>query len=114
MEMQNHLEQNFVGKLPVECLTGKMTLEMRPSLINKGIIIKRALTQNQEIEFILCAGDDKTDEDMFRILERIELGGIELIQFTVVVGSNDKKTMANWRVDSTQEFIQILKQLCQK
>jgi trehalose-phosphatase len=113
MEMQNHLEQNIVGKLPVECLAGKMTVEMKPSLVNKGAIIKRALTQNPETEFILCAGDDKTDEDMFRILERIELGGTSIVQFAVVVGSPDssRKTMANWKVDSSQEFVQVLGQL---
>ncbi|GAA5808871.1 hypothetical protein MFLAVUS_002270 [Mucor flavus] len=111
MEMQNHLEQNFVGKLPVECLTGKMTVEIRPSLVNKGVIIKRALTQNADIDFILCAGDDKTDEDMFRILERIELGGIELIKFTIIVGSPDRKTLANWKVDSSKDFVRILQQL---
>lgn len=112
MEMQNHLEQNIVGKLPVECLTGKMTVEIRPSLINKGVIIKRALTQNAEIEFVLCAGDDKSDEDMFRILERTELGGLNLVQFKIIVDSLDgRKTLANWKVDSSHEFVQMLEQI---
>jgi trehalose 6-phosphate synthase/phosphatase len=113
MEMLNHLEQNVAGKLPVECLSGKMMVELRPRLINKGVIIKRAMTQNPNIEFILCAGDDKSDEDMFRILERIELGGIEVIKFTIIVGSLDsRKTLANWKVDSTHEFVQMLNTLC--
>lgn len=110
--MQNHLEQNVVGKFPIECMIGKMNVEIRPSLVNKGVIIKRALTQNPDIEFILCAGDDKTDEDMFRTLERIELGGKPIVQFTINVGSQDRKTLANWRIDSYQEFIKVLEELC--
>lgn len=113
MELSNHLEQNVVGKLPVECLSGKMTVEIRPSLINKGVIIKRTTTKNPNVEFILCAGDDKSDEDMFRVLEKMELGGIQLIQFTIIVGSLDsRKTLANWRVNSTHEFLEMLKTLC--
>lgn len=88
-----------------------MNVEVRPSLINKGNIIKRAVTQNPEIEFIFCAGDDRTDEDMFRILERMELGGRELILFTVIVGNVSRKTIANWKVDASQDLIHILQDL---
>lgn len=112
--MQNHLEQNVVGKLPVECLPGKMNVEMRPSLVNKGTVIKRAITQNPDIEFILCAGHDRSDEDMFRIMERIEIGGNAMIKFTVIVGSVDGKTLADWKVDSPQELVFILEKLNKK
>jgi trehalose 6-phosphate synthase/phosphatase len=105
------LEQNIVGKLPVECLAGKMNVEIRPSLINKGNIIKRAITQNPDVEFIFCAGDDRTDEDMFRILERMELGGIEMILFTVIVGNVTRKTIASWKVDASQDLVYILQDI---
>lgn len=110
-ELQNHLEQNLVGKLPVECLLGKKNVEVRPSLVNKGVIIKRAISQNQEADFIFCAGDDRTDEDMFRILERMEIGGIEMIQFTVIVGNFNRKTLANWKLDSSQDLLHVLQSL---
>ncbi|KAL7310863.1 hypothetical protein PS15m_010305 [Mucor circinelloides] len=110
-ELQNHLEQNVVGKLPVECLVGKMNVEVRPSLVNKGVIIKRAITQNPDIEFMFCAGDDRTDEDMFRILERMDLGGFQMIQFTIIVGSVDRKTLAGWKLDSCQDLLDVLQVL---
>jgi trehalose-phosphatase len=110
-ELQNHLEQNVVGKLPVECLTGRMNVEMRPSLINKGSIIKRAIAQNPDIEFVFCAGDDRSDEDMFRT---IEIGGIDMIKFTVIVGPIERKTLANWKVNSTREFVSIMEKLAKK
>ena len=36
--------------------------------VNKGEIVKRILYSHPDAEFIFCAGDDKTDEDMFRAL----------------------------------------------
>lgn len=67
-ECQNHLENAVLSKLPVEILVGKKNLEVRPTIINKGEIVKRLLSQHEDVEFVLCAGDDKTDEDMFRAL----------------------------------------------
>ncbi|KAF9917418.1 threalose-6-phosphate phosphatase, partial [Lobosporangium transversale] len=67
-ECQNHLENAVLSKLPVEILVGKKNLEARPTIVNKGEIVKRLLSQHPDVEFVLCAGDDKTDEDMFRAM----------------------------------------------
>ncbi|KAI7832183.1 glycosyltransferase family 20-domain-containing protein [Gamsiella multidivaricata] len=67
-ECQNHLENAVLSKLPVEILVGKKNLEVRPTIVNKGEIVKRLLSQHTDVEFVMCAGDDKTDEDMFRAL----------------------------------------------
>ncbi|KAF9289759.1 threalose-6-phosphate phosphatase [Mortierella alpina] len=74
-ECQNHLENAVLSKLPVEILVGKKNLEVRPMIVNKGEIVKRLLSQHPEVEFVLCAGDDKTDEDMFRALAGVSNGG---------------------------------------
>lgn len=47
---------------------GKKNLEVRPIAVNKGEIVRRILYTNPDAEFVFCAGDDKTDEDMFRAL----------------------------------------------
>ncbi|KAF9362494.1 threalose-6-phosphate phosphatase [Mortierella sp. NVP85] len=70
-ECQNHLENAVLSKLPVEILVGKKNLEVRPTIVNKGEIVKRLLSQHPDVEFVMCAGDDKTDEDMFRALAGI-------------------------------------------
>jgi len=62
------LETNVAPKRPIEVLVGKKNLEVRPIAINKGEIVKRLLYSNPDAEFVFCAGDDKTDEDMFRAL----------------------------------------------
>ncbi|PWZ00265.1 hypothetical protein BCV70DRAFT_231880 [Testicularia cyperi] len=68
-ECQAHLENlTSQNKLAIETLVGKKNLEVRPLAINKGEIVKRILYEHPDAEFVFCAGDDKTDEDMFRTL----------------------------------------------
>ncbi|SPO41190.1 related to trehalose-6-phosphate phosphatase [Pseudozyma flocculosa] len=68
-ECQAHLENlTSHNKLPVEVLVGKKNLEVRPLAVNKGEIVKRLLYDHPDADFVFCAGDDKTDEDMFRTL----------------------------------------------
>jgi trehalose 6-phosphate synthase/phosphatase len=106
-ECQNHLENAVVSKLPVEILVGKKNLEVRPININKGEIVKRILTLHPEAEFVFCAGDDKTDEDMFRALLRSDVVKEEDI-FAVTVGPSDKKTLANYHVDSSEDVVDVI------
>lgn len=114
MECQNHIEQNFVGKQPIECLPNKMNVEVRHNLINKGSVVNRVVAQNDTIDFVLCVGDDKTDEDMFRTLERIQASGTEVVQFIVIVGSHERKTLAKWRIESSTKFLDLLNLLSQE
>lgn len=65
-ECQNHLESAISSKLPVDIMLGKKNLEVRPSMINKGEMVKRLLNRGEEYDFIMCAGDDRTDEDVSR------------------------------------------------
>ncbi|KAJ6560111.1 trehalose-phosphatase [Mycena capillaripes] len=56
---QEQLETNLAPKWPIEVSTGNKILEVKPLAINKGEIVKRLLYENQDAEFIFCAGDDK-------------------------------------------------------
>ncbi|KAI9477987.1 MAG: glycosyltransferase family 20-domain-containing protein [Benjaminiella poitrasii] len=105
-ECQNHLENAILSKMPVEVLVGKKNLEARPKATNKGEIIKRLLSANTDIDFIMCCGDDKTDEDMFKVLKKVgsnKQAGLPI--FSVVVGVEDKKTMATWRLPTVQDVL---------
>ncbi|WFD32405.1 hypothetical protein MSPP1_003451 [Malassezia sp. CBS 17886] len=66
--LDNIMTQN---DLPVEVVVGKKNVEVRPLAINKGEIVHRILYANPDTEFVFCAGDDKTDEDMFRFLSSL-------------------------------------------
>ncbi|KAI8622700.1 glycosyltransferase family 20-domain-containing protein [Chytriomyces sp. MP71] len=114
-ECQNHLENAILSKLPVEVLIGKKNLEVwfhsiwfqvRPISINKGEIVKSLLQSQPDTDFVLCAGDDKTDEDMFKALSRSNMPEDEC--FTVTIGSATKKTKALWHVVKPEELIDLL------
>ena len=48
-------------------MTGKANLEVRPKFVNKGEIAKRLVLEygEQPPEFVLCLGDDFTDEGVY-------------------------------------------------
>jgi trehalose-phosphatase len=48
-------------------MTGKANLEVRPRFVNKGEIAKRLVLEygEQPPEFVLCLGDDFTDEGVY-------------------------------------------------
>jgi trehalose 6-phosphate synthase/phosphatase len=108
-ECQNHLEQAILSKLPVEVLVGKKNIEVRPTSVNKGEILKRLLASagSEPFDFVLCCGDDRTDEDMFKILNRSDMA--EYQTFSVMVGGGrDRKTNALWYVPTVQDVIDTL------
>ncbi|KAK9460724.1 glycosyltransferase family 20-domain-containing protein [Lipomyces oligophaga] len=115
-ECQNHLENTVTQKYDVEVMTGKANLEVRPRFVNKGEIAKRlveeystkhssdaqAETAATVPDFILCMGDDSTDEDMFRALRKLD----EIDQqstFTVTIGPSSKMTTATWHLIDPHE-----------
>lgn len=133
-QCQDLLENNVVPKRPIEVLVGKKNLEVRPIAVNKGEIVKRILYQNPGVEFIFCAGDDKTDEDMFRALllfppsstskatmepplsvtlvdntreyVDVDLAVSPEAVFTTAVGHSSKRTLASWHVTTPEEVVE--------
>ncbi|KAJ2993662.1 threalose-6-phosphate phosphatase [Globomyces sp. JEL0801] len=108
-ECQHHLEDAILSKLPVEVMVGKKNLEVRPISMNKGEIVKRLVTARTGCDFVICAGDDRTDEDMFRVLRKSQIreDGI----FTVTIGSATKMTRADSHVTEPADLIRLLQLL---
>ncbi|KAJ2964208.1 hypothetical protein NQZ79_g840 [Umbelopsis isabellina] len=67
-ECHRQLEEEIIPHFPVNVLIGKMNLEVRPSALSKGEIVNNLLRKHNHVDFIFCAGDDQTDEDMFKSL----------------------------------------------
>jgi trehalose 6-phosphate synthase/phosphatase len=65
--------------LHLEVIAGNKVIEVRQKGINKGSAAS-SLTSAGDFDFILCIGDDKTDEDMF-----VQLAGLTEA-FTIKVG----------------------------
>ena len=60
---------NGTTHLPLNVLNGNKVIEVRNKGVNKGAAIEK-LTMSS-YDFVLCIGDDKTDEDMFVKLARM-------------------------------------------
>lgn len=104
-EKQSKLCHDELVKIPgVDILVGKMNLEVRSLLVNKGEVVKR-IKQKQDSDFIMCAGDDQTDEDMFRVLKD------DKNAFCVSVGPLSKKTFAKYSVEHSEDVVNIIAQV---
>ncbi len=83
-------------------------MEVRPSSVDKSTAVRailKDLHQSQnEVDFILCIGDGKTDEPVFSLLKEISSDSI-----TCTVGK--KQTEAKYYLDNVgnvQSLLEIL------
>ncbi|KAI9696637.1 MAG: threalose-6-phosphate phosphatase [Bogoriella megaspora] len=114
-ECQKYLNREVAKFWPVEVMAGKANLEVRPKLVNKGEIAKRLVqemisgeggTERGSPDFLLCAGDDNTDEDMFRSLSLSRLPSEHI--WTVTVGASSKQTLANWHLLEPADVVSVI------
>lgn len=118
----------------VEIMEGKANVEVRPRFVNKGEIVRRlvlnahAAKQTDTVatdtlhnllpDFVLCLGDDMTDEDMFLLLTQVEQEwdakrkpkddvGTHGV-FSVLVGPASKPTAASAHLNNPQQVIDTL------
>lgn len=91
----------ILSNLPVEIHHGKKIVEVGSIQVNKGIVMEHFSLLNQ-YDAVLCAGDDETDESMFR--SKVE----NLI--TIKVGQSGD-TAAQFRITSPKAFRNFLNQV---
>ena len=66
MELINELKTQLAEQ-PIEVVAGNKIVEVRNKGINKGSALTKVLSQ-YAYDFLFTAGDDQTDEDMFKLL----------------------------------------------
>lgn len=139
MRMAGMCKEELVKALKgweVDVMEGKANLEVRPRSLNKGEIVRMLVEREKQKygevpDVIFCAGDDTTDEDMFRVLRGLveedgqakggvvgvvpareedgksgpegKEGGKEI--FSVTVGPSSKKTEAFWHLLEPQDVV---------
>ena len=55
----------MLAETELRAFRGKKIVEVKPVWVNKGEALKRLLAASPNSDFILAAGDDRTDEDLF-------------------------------------------------
>ena len=92
----SHLLQNTM----LQVIHGNKVVEVRMSGYDKGVIAMRIVTESNP-DFVLCIGDDTTDEDMFKALEGKA--------YTIKV--SNAATAAQYTVLSQQKVLPLLNEL---
>lgn len=84
--------------------------------VSKGLVAKRLLSSMQEREmlpdFVLCIGDDQSDEDMFEVISNSTTGlsiAPHAEVFACTVGRKPSK--AKYYLDDTGEIVRLMKGL---
>lgn len=104
-EMHDHLE-SILGTFNVQVVNGQGWLQVRLSNVNKGNMVAQVLKDFEESpDFILCCGDDRTDEDMFAVLsQNTATKGCHL--FTATVGV--KPSNARYYLRSSMDVAHLI------
>ncbi|OPL13325.1 MAG: trehalose-6-phosphate synthase [delta proteobacterium MLS_D] len=84
----------------LQILEGDMVVEIKDSSINKGRVSNYWMSK-RDWDFILAVGDDRTDEDMFAVVD--DRG------YTLKVGFGE--TEARYNLKSQEEVVRLLKDL---
>jgi trehalose 6-phosphate synthase/phosphatase len=70
-ELSSNLKELLFG-FDIEVIEGKGYVEVKLRGVNKGVavtkVIRKVEAQRGEADFVLCIGDDRSDEDMFEVV----------------------------------------------
>ncbi|PWA75662.1 glycosyl transferase, family 20 [Artemisia annua] len=107
-ELLDHLESVLANE-PVIVKRGQQIVEVNPQGVSKGVVVDKLVTTMQSIgrplDFVLCIGDDQSDEDMFEKISSSVGNGIAEV-FACTVGQ--KPSNAKYYLDDTVDVIKML------
>lgn len=114
-EMLDHLESVLANE-PVAVKSGQHIVEVKPQGVTKGLVAEKVFTSLAEkgklADFVLCIGDDRSDEDMFEIIGDALSRNIisyDAKVFACTVGQKPSK--AKYYLDDTSEVVLMLDSL---
>nr|QTM07295.1 TPS7 [Paeonia ostii] len=114
-ELLDHLESVLANE-PVAVKRGQFIVEVKPQGVTKGLVAEKIFTsmadRGRQADFVLCIGDDRSDEDMFEIIGNSLSSGILTSHasiFACTVGQKPSK--AKYYLDDTSEIINMLEAL---
>ncbi|KAK4741335.1 hypothetical protein SAY87_024923 [Trapa incisa] len=114
-ELLDHLESVLANE-PVIVSRGQHIVEVKPQGVSKGVaaekVLSRIINSDDPPDFVMCAGDDRSDEDMFEgILSTISSSSLQTMPeiFACTVGRKPSK--AKYFLDDVGDVIKILQGL---
>ncbi len=99
-ELVHDLEQ-MLAATPLRAVRGQKTVEVKLMWADKGEVLNRLAREAPAPDFLLAAGDDATDEDLF--------ARMPADAWTIHVGEN--QTRARYRLPGPEQFCRLLREL---
>ncbi|XWS12480.1 hypothetical protein CRYUN_Cryun37aG0092100 [Craigia yunnanensis] len=116
-EMLDHLESVLANE-PVAVKSGQFIVEVKPQGVSKGLVAERIFTtmaeRGRQADFVLCIGDDRSDEEMFQIISSAISSGVlssNTSVFACTVGQKPSK--AKYYLDDPAEVVNMLEALAE-
>ncbi|XP_057506889.1 probable alpha,alpha-trehalose-phosphate synthase [UDP-forming] 7 [Actinidia eriantha] len=116
-EMLDHLESVLANE-PVAVKSGQFIVEVKPQGVSKGQVAEKIFSSMAEngkrVDFVLCIGDDRSDENMFEIIGNAVSSNI-LSAYTSIFACTvgQKPSKAKYYLDDTTEVISMLDSLAE-
>ena len=104
-ELLDHLESLMIGAA-IDVVSGQQYVEVKPRGLSKGATVKKILHETQP-DFVLCLGDDKSDEGMFQAFAENEDKCMAVFACTV----GQKPSQAKFYVNDSRGVVALLSQL---
>jgi len=114
-ELLDHLE-NVLANEPVEVKSGQHIVEVKPQGVTKGLVAQQLLStmveRGKPPDFVLCIGDDRSDEDMFAsIASAMAQSSMSAIVEVFACTVGQKPSKARYYLDDTVEVMKMLQGL---
>ncbi|CAN6448642.1 unnamed protein product [Victoria cruziana] len=106
-ELLDHLESVLANE-PVMVKRGQFIVEVKPQGVSKGLVAEHILstmsTSGETSDFVMCIGDDRSDEDMFESIASAVPTARDIFACTV----GQKPSKAKYYVDDTVQVLRLL------
>ncbi|KAL8140317.1 hypothetical protein V2J09_006338 [Rumex salicifolius] len=116
-ELLDHLESVLLNEA-VTVKSGQYIVEVKPQGVSKGLVAQKIFTRMAQVgkqaDFVLCIGDDRSDEDMFEVICSSMNSGIlspKTLVYACTVGQKPSK--AKYYLDDTTEVIIMLEAIAE-
>ncbi|KAI3940512.1 hypothetical protein MKW98_024919 [Papaver atlanticum] len=114
-ELLDHLESVLANE-PVSVKSGQHIVEVKPQGVSKGLVAERLLSTMQRKgmlpDFVLCIGDDRSDEDMFEVItSAVEGPSLSPVAEVFACTVGQKPSKAKYYLEDTTEIVRMLQGL---
>lgn len=114
-ELLDHLE-NVLANEPVVVSRGHNIVEVKPQGVSKGLVAQKVLSEltskGKPPDFILCIGDDRSDEDMFEsISSKASCPSLPITPEIFACTVGQKPSKAKYYLNDTRHVMRLLQGL---